>query len=821
MMMKKSNISFAAAVLLALAGCNKETATVATGDITIDASIGAMTKVSYNGNDTHFTDGDQIAVYAWVGSPAHVPGTRVVDGVKNRFDGTNWTPEKQMRWKTVTDPHYFLGVYPAKSITDFKADDYTLDPADYIASDLLIATNLGGVKAGDGPVALCFDHAMARLNVNLRFRNEYDSTPAVSSVSVKARKTATVNYLTKAVTATGDASAVDIPASATAASGYALSFSGLQVPQSGVTTVTVTIAGNEYVYESAADIPLQSGKYTTLNLVVGKDRLELSGLSVSDWTASSLPGIEADPTWELATPLTIEAAEAGAEVRFDLDADVVTSPVYFRTHDGIAWSDWAVYAGGTTVTLAHAGDRVQFKGDNASYARNASGMSHSNFKFSKDCYVYGNAMSLITSSDFSTCVSFAWGSDYNFTLLFAQNSHLLSHPSKSLLLPATSLAGHCYDRLFEDCSNMTTAPELPAKTLMPACYEYMFYECFNLSQAPVLPATTLANECYLGMFYYCTSLTVAPALPAMTLEDSCYMEMFRGCSGLITAPELPATTLVFGCYESMFYGCKKLSSVTCLATDIPSSNILMWWLTGAGTADGCERKLYVKPSMLINHNWNLDKSGTEGKRWTLVSDHNYVDLGTVTIGGVEKNLKWATCNIGADNPWDNGGYFAWGETETKSNYIWATYRYGDSFHDFSRYTGYDYATLRDEDDAACQIWGDEWRIPTAEEWTALLDDALYTWEWTDDYLGDGSKHTGRIVTRKSGTGPCSGNSIFLPASGCMSMTAGCFWGDGYYWTSTLDDWSPSIACNIEFSSSSFSKTTAPRYVGYSIRPVLK
>ena len=70
----------------------------------------------------------------------------------------------------------------------------------------------------------------------------------------------------------------------------------------------------------------------------------------------------------------------------------------------------------------------------------------------------------------------------------------------------------------------------------------------------------------------------------------------------------------------MFNGCKKLSTVTCQATDIPSSYILMSWLAGAGTADGCERKLYVKPSMLINPNWNLDESGTEGKRWTLVSN---------------------------------------------------------------------------------------------------------------------------------------------------------------------------------------------------------
>ena len=60
--------------------------------------------------------------------------------------------------------------------------------------------------------------------------------------------------------------------------------------------------------------------------------------------------------------------------------------------------------------------------------------------------------------------------------------------------------------------------------------------------------------------------------------------------------------------------------------------------------------------------------------------------------------------------------------------------------------------------------GTKWRIPTDEEWEALCNDTLYDWVLTDDYLKDGSNHKGRIVTRKAGTGPCSGNSIFLPAA---------------------------------------------------------
>lgn len=300
--MTNIKIIAAAAIILSLAGCSNDGrmgADVDAGHITVDASIGPMTKVAYNGNATAFSAGDQIAVYGWTGGADAVPAKLVVNGVRNALgtDGT-WTPATQMLWKNGTDAHYFLGVYPARDITDFTADSYTLDPspAAYTASDLLMASKLDGVKASAGMVMLNFDHAMAKLNVNLKFSNEFATAPTVSSVKVKARKTATINYLTKSVTATGIMTPVDIPAAATAATGYVYSYSGLQVPQDGVTTIIVAIAGNEYVYTSPTPIPLQSGKYTTLGLIVGRDRdnIELVSVNVSNWpNATNLSGGEA------------------------------------------------------------------------------------------------------------------------------------------------------------------------------------------------------------------------------------------------------------------------------------------------------------------------------------------------------------------------------------------------------------------------------------------------------------------------------------------------------------------------------------------------
>ena len=95
--MKRYNIFFlTSAALLLLASCSKQMEEVRF--ITVDAGIGTMTKVDYNGNKAKFVGGDKISVFAWTGDATAVPATRVVDGVVNTFDGSKWTPASQMLW---------------------------------------------------------------------------------------------------------------------------------------------------------------------------------------------------------------------------------------------------------------------------------------------------------------------------------------------------------------------------------------------------------------------------------------------------------------------------------------------------------------------------------------------------------------------------------------------------------------------------------------------------------------------------------------------------------------------------------------------------
>lgn len=195
------------------------------------------------------------------------------------------------------------------------------------------------------------------------------------------------------------------------------------------------------------------------------------------------------------------------------------------------------------------------------------------------------------------------------------------------LLPATTLANSCYAAMFSNCKGLTTLPKkfLPATTLADDCYNCMFLECDGLTTLPenLLPATILSKDCYYAMFSRCDELTTLPEdlLPAGkdgtgSLTENCYGSMFHSCKKLQNAPVLPATTLAKECYIYMFSDCTCLSNVICLATDISATDCLKDWLNGAGTAEGCERKVYVAPTnTYTDTQWQLDNSGEDGKRW--------------------------------------------------------------------------------------------------------------------------------------------------------------------------------------------------------------
>lgn len=146
-------------------------------------------------------------------------------------------------------------------------------------------------------------------------------------------------------------------------------------------------------------------------------------------------------------------------------------------------------------------------------------------------------------------------------------------------------------------------------------------------------------------------------------------------------------------------------------------------------------------------------------------EHQYVDLGL--------SVNWATSNIGSrsvDPQWP-GQLFAWGDTLAKYNFSKDYYLAPKQ----DRYYDGKLTVLEPNDDAATVLWGEDWRMPTKEEFQELIDKC--SWEWTrEDYSYWGYRVTGP-----------NGNSIFLPAGGMIRGNETINREDGlYYWTASCN-----------------------------------
>lgn len=205
----------------------------------------------------------------------------------------------------------------------------------------------------------------------------------------------------------------------------------------------------------------------------------------------------------------------------------------------------------------------------------------------------------------------------------------------------------------------------------------------------------------------------------------------------------------------------------------------------------------------------------------------YVDLGL--------SVKWATCNLGASSPEEYGDYYAWGETETKTNYSEDNYKFyksetvseggidieykgtkyiPQSKADSYGFNGfYDDKTVLDPDDDVAHVkLGGKWRMPTKAEYDELINNCQCDWV---TYKGVNGR---KLTSKKSGY---TDKWIFLPAAGFRDddglNDAGSF---GYYWSSSLHTFYSYLAWYLDFTSLNVGRSSSNyRCDGLSVRPV--
>ena len=203
--------------------------------------------------------------------------------------------------------------------------------------------------------------------------------------------------------------------------------------------------------------------------------------------------------------LTLEAIDSTAFYY----GKVSGGTILYSLDSGSTWTEnYYIYSNNVHAVktpVISAGSKVMFKGvggaDNTIRPITSSGDNNYSARFK----VYGNVMSMVYGDNFSG---------------------------------KTNLSGMCFSHMFTKCSGLTDAGNLilPALNLSErrqdsdvyGCYAMMFNQCTSLTTAPELPATGLTRGCYYSMFYGCSSLNYIKCLATDISPTNCTSNWVRG-----------------------------------------------------------------------------------------------------------------------------------------------------------------------------------------------------------------------------------------------------------------------------------------------------
>ena len=222
-----------------------------------------------------------------------------------------------------------------------------------------------------------------------------------------------------------------------------------------------------------------------------------------------------------------------------------------------------------------AGDIVQFRGDNDSYAQGwiNNGQDFCTFSGTSCSFeLVGNVMSLVDSVNYS---------------------------EKTTLDNAETTSGRgtyfAFLGMFQWCTGLTNAKYLvlPAKKLTIACYCAMFSECEYLVEGP-------------------------KELPGENFPSYCYMLMFSECTRLVKGPDILVKTDLYN-YVShtdamgrMFRNCNSLNYIKCMLSDVYCYGTSKDWVYGVASSG-----TFVKNK--DNNRWSFGANGIPNN-WTVVNE---------------------------------------------------------------------------------------------------------------------------------------------------------------------------------------------------------
>ena len=500
------------------------------------------------------------------------------------FNGTDWQPGSGSYLVWDDNNLKFQCWYPADGkntfskgyIQDDQSSAEAIAKSDYMTAAV---TNLTEIP-GDRQLKVAMERKTARLILNIQsFNDQFTADTKVNHVRIVGKE----------CTDASETSTINIKPLQNGEGGKGTTYTALVAPGTTEGKLYFSAEGTTETPLVVKTGTLEAGKSYTYNLIVGKNKVTIGDVTVAEWGTDKIDGGKA----EFIIPYVTFTAKDPQTFKMTEHEGYKISGLEYSVNNG----DWTTLKAGTGVPFGGSNGNLRLRGTNLN-GTSVPGQ-YSTITFTE------TNVPVACTGDIRTLLD--WD---NYTTVNTENAR--------------------FNYLFNNCSVLTSAPELPATSLAYNCYHCMFLGCTNLKSAPKLPAPTLTTGCYFGMFSMCTNLKTAPELPAEALAYQCYDSMFSGCTNLKSA-ELSIEFLDRDCCNFMFNNCTNLSSVTMLA---PSKEItfrefhLDNWLNNAGTDQSVKnRTLKVQDkaayealkanAKFLPTNWQignckvLDKDGNE------------------------------------------------------------------------------------------------------------------------------------------------------------------------------------------------------------------
>lgn len=299
------NIAYISALALAamLAACSGDSdegaQTGGANAVRINATAGAAAQTRSNPTgtaeeQTTFNSGDVITISDGKSTASY------------EYDGSTWTSSDWLTWHS--EPETFQAYYPGGisgngytqgTIQQDQSTEENLAKSDYMTCETTAAT-----IPNDRTLSLTMERKAALVAVSgITYGNEFDGcSPAISAITITSPSLAIPSDGTAAAITpykdetSGNYYAIVSPSSALGTEAFiSLTVSYTESGESKTKTLTVEgipahAAGNSYTY----------------SLKIGKDKAEIGGVTVSDWTTGTITGGKAKLVYKFNVSITDE-----------------------------------------------------------------------------------------------------------------------------------------------------------------------------------------------------------------------------------------------------------------------------------------------------------------------------------------------------------------------------------------------------------------------------------------------------------------------------------------------------------------------------------